>query len=71
MGATLIGVQFVPVADMISHLLLDDNPSCRAISSVPIFTVTDPLVNTNELLATKPVDLAGNVTFSFERFTDI
>ena len=70
-GVVSFGVQFVPVAEIISNLLFVDNPSSLVISSPPTFTLTEPLVATNEPLATQPVERAGNVAFSFVKFTDI
>ena len=70
-GVVSFGVQFVPVAEITSNLLFVAKPSCLAISSPPTLTLTEPLVATKEPLATQPVERAGNVAFSFVKFTDI
>ena len=57
-------------ADIISNLLFVDKPLLCAIISLPILTLTEPLLNTKEPLSTNPVERAGRDALSFVRETD-
>ena len=69
----VFGVHPVPLTFVIANVLFAltlSLSSSNEILSFPTLTVTEPLVNTNEPLATNPLESAGSDALSFVRVAD-